>query len=77
MVLGLFTDATYGEIEVTMEPGDRVVLYTDGILEASSRSEELYGADRFKRFLEINCSSRSQRVLGCIARRIVCMVRPA
>ncbi|MGB9241912.1 MAG: SpoIIE family protein phosphatase [Candidatus Acidiferrales bacterium] len=56
MVLGLFTDATYGEIEVTLEPGDRVVLYTDGILEASSRSEELYGADRFKRFLEINCS---------------------
>jgi sigma-B regulation protein RsbU (phosphoserine phosphatase) len=56
MVLGLFADATYGEIEVTMEPGDRVVLYTDGILEASSRSEELYGSDRFKRFLEVNCS---------------------
>ena len=55
-MLGLFTDATYGEIEVTMEPGDRVVLYTDGILEASSGSEELYGADRFKRFLETNCT---------------------
>jgi phosphoserine phosphatase RsbU/P len=56
MVLGLFADATYGEIEVTMELGDRVVLYTDGILEASSRSEELYGADRFKRLLELNSS---------------------
>ena len=56
MVLGLFGDATYGEIEVTMEPGDRVVLYTDGILEASNLSEEMYGADRFKRFLELNCS---------------------
>ena len=56
MVLGLFEDATYDEIEVTMEPGDKVVLYTDGILEASNSSQELYGADRFKRFLEINSS---------------------
>ena len=56
MVLGLFGDATYDEIEVTMEPGDRVVLYTDGILEASNSSQELYGADRVKRFLEHNCS---------------------
>jgi sigma-B regulation protein RsbU (phosphoserine phosphatase) len=59
MVLGLFADATYLEIEVPMEPGDRVVLYTDGILEASNRSEEMYGGDRFKRFLEINCSRRA------------------
>lgn len=56
MVLGLFEDATYEEIEVTTEPGDKVVLYTDGILEASNSSQELYGADRFKRFLEINSS---------------------
>ena len=56
MVLGLFGDATYGAIQVTMERGDRVVLYTDGILEASNPSQELYGADRFKRFLELNCS---------------------
>jgi sigma-B regulation protein RsbU (phosphoserine phosphatase) len=40
-----------------MEPGDRVVLYTDGILEAGNLSEEMYGGDRFKRFLEINCSA--------------------
>jgi sigma-B regulation protein RsbU (phosphoserine phosphatase) len=59
MVLGLFADATYLEIEVPMEPGDRVVLYTDGILEASNLSEEMYGGDRFKRFLEINCSRRA------------------
>jgi len=56
MVLGLFPDASYGETEMAMEPGDRVVLYTDGILEASNPSEELYGADRFKRFLEVNSS---------------------
>ena len=39
-----------------MESGDRVVLYTDGILEASNLSGEMYGGDRFKRFLELNSS---------------------
>jgi serine phosphatase RsbU (regulator of sigma subunit) len=56
LVLGLFADATYLEIEVPMVPGDRVVLYTDGILEASNPSQEMYGRDRFKRFLETNSS---------------------
>ena len=56
MVLGLFPDAAYLDIEVRMESGDRVVLYTDGILEASNLSEEMYGGDRFKRFLEISSS---------------------
>jgi sigma-B regulation protein RsbU (phosphoserine phosphatase) len=57
LVLGLFADATYGEIEVTMQPGDRVVPYTDGILEAGNPSGEMYGGGRFKRFLELNCST--------------------
>jgi phosphoserine phosphatase RsbU/P len=56
LVLGLFAEATYLEIEVPMVPGDRVVLYTDGILEASNPSQEMYGRDRFKRFLEANSS---------------------
>ena len=55
-MLGLFSEATYLEIEVPMEAGDRVVLYTDGVLEASNISEEMYGRDRFQRFLEINSS---------------------
>lgn len=56
MVLGLFPHATYSEIEVAMEPGDRTVLYTDGILEAANESDEMYGVDRFRTFLETNCS---------------------
>ena len=57
LVLGLFADASYDEIEATMQFGDRVVPYTDGILEASNPSGEMYGAERFKRFLESNCST--------------------
>jgi serine phosphatase RsbU (regulator of sigma subunit) len=37
-----------------VEKGDRVVLYTDGILEAKDPSEEMFGIDRFKQFLGTN-----------------------
>jgi sigma-B regulation protein RsbU (phosphoserine phosphatase) len=54
LVLGMFEDATYETLELTLEPGDRHVLYTDGILEAANPSQELYGTDRFMRFMEAN-----------------------
>ena len=56
MVLGLLDDATYESLEIPLEPGDRHVLYTDGILEAANPAEEMYGAERFMRFLETNCT---------------------
>ena len=52
LVLGMFEDAEYTALELPLEPSDRYVLYTDGIPEAASPSGELYGTDRFLRFLE-------------------------
>lgn len=37
-----------------MEPGDKAVLYTDGILEARSPSDQEFGMDLLKGFLESN-----------------------
>src|SRR5271169_2945837 len=54
--LGLFPEASYSVAEVLMEPGDKVLLYTDGILETRSPSEQEFGVDLFKGFLESNHS---------------------
>lgn len=54
MVLGIMDDSAYEALEIPLEPGDRQVLYTDGILEAHNPAEEMYGAERFMRFLENN-----------------------
>lgn len=38
MALGMFDHATYESRQVTIAPGDTLVLYTDGITEAENRS---------------------------------------
>ncbi|HET6181281.1 MAG TPA: SpoIIE family protein phosphatase [Candidatus Sulfotelmatobacter sp.] len=54
LILGMFDDATYTALEHPLEPGDRHVLYTDGVLEAASHDAEFYGEDRLMRFMENN-----------------------
>jgi phosphoserine phosphatase RsbU/P len=54
LVLGMVEEATYEALEFPLEPGDRYVLYTDGILEAENSDHQEYGVDRFMRFMEDN-----------------------
>jgi phosphoserine phosphatase RsbU/P len=54
LVLGMIEEAAYPVLEFPLEPGDRHVLYTDGILEAANAEEEQFGAERFMRFIENN-----------------------
>jgi len=46
--LGLFADATCEEVNLRLNAGDYLALYTDGLLEARSSSGELYSFDRLK-----------------------------
>jgi sigma-B regulation protein RsbU (phosphoserine phosphatase) len=52
LLLGHFPKETYSVAQIPVEPGDRAVLYTDGILEARNPAKEEFGIDRFKRLLE-------------------------
>jgi sigma-B regulation protein RsbU (phosphoserine phosphatase) len=54
LLLGLFPEETYSVAEVPVEPGDKAVLYTDGILEARSPSDQEFGMDLLRGFLESN-----------------------
>jgi sigma-B regulation protein RsbU (phosphoserine phosphatase) len=44
--LGVLADETWNEREVTLVPGDIVLLYTDGILEGTNPQGEPFGRDR-------------------------------
>jgi serine phosphatase RsbU (regulator of sigma subunit) len=54
LVLGIVEEADYETLEYQLEPRDRHVLYTDGVIEAASSRGEQYGTDRFMRFMDLN-----------------------
>jgi serine phosphatase RsbU (regulator of sigma subunit) len=47
--VGLVPDATYEEESVQLEPGDFVIAYTDGLVEAMNANGDLYGFDDVRR----------------------------
>jgi phosphoserine phosphatase RsbU/P len=44
--LGLVPDADYDEVSMQLEPGDRLMFLSDGVVEAQSRTGELFGFER-------------------------------
>jgi len=52
IVLGMIDNAAYTALEIPLQPGDRHVLYTDGIPEAANATEEQYGIDRIMQYME-------------------------
>jgi len=48
MPLGLFPVVEYERVDVTLGPGDLVVLYTDGITEAANPAGDEFGLDRLQ-----------------------------
>ena len=52
LVLGIIEEANYEALEFLLEPGDRYVLCTDGILEAANSAQEQFGQGRLMCFIE-------------------------
>ncbi len=57
-VLGVIEGQDFGESEVRLDVGDLLVLYTDGVTEAHSPANELYGTKRFEELLAQNASEK-------------------
>jgi serine phosphatase RsbU (regulator of sigma subunit) len=68
--LGILEHADYEETCLNLAPGDKIVLYTDGIVEAMNEEGEIFG---FERLLEIvqaasvmNADSLLKNILGTV-----------
>ena len=45
--LGWFEDPGYAEVVISLDPGDRLLLFTDGFLEAKAPEGDVFGQNRF------------------------------
>jgi sigma-B regulation protein RsbU (phosphoserine phosphatase) len=64
MPLGIFCETEYTSQKLTLEKGDSLVLYSDGLTEAFNSSGEQYGAQRLSRLLEQQSTRTPQELLA-------------
>ena len=56
--------------ELTLSPGDRLFLYTDGVTEATNADNKLYGEDRLLAFMNQNSSAEAVNLLPALKANI-------
>ena len=70
-VLGVIGDAEYGQAQVTLGQGDRMVLFTDGLTEARNGDDEEFGEARLidlaVRHRECSAPALQARLAGAVA----------
>jgi sigma-B regulation protein RsbU (phosphoserine phosphatase) len=70
LFLGAFPSCVYHAVASSFEPGDRCVLYTDGILEAPNPQGEEFGNERLRDFLAANAHLPAQEFCDALLVRI-------
>jgi len=64
--LGLFDDADYDEFSFRAKPGDMFVFFSDGILDASNKAEELFGRERVGEIVAANPQASANEIVKLI-----------
>jgi serine phosphatase RsbU (regulator of sigma subunit) len=64
MVLGLFAGAPYEAETVQLQPGDHLVLFTDGVTEALNTAGEEFGNERLQALLRVNARATTPEILA-------------
>ncbi|HNX77336.1 MAG TPA: SpoIIE family protein phosphatase [Candidatus Rifleibacterium sp.] len=61
VALGSFKNSSFSQTEIVLEPGDKMVFYTDGLIESRNDAGEEVGFARFGTMLSENLCSDSQQ----------------
>jgi sigma-B regulation protein RsbU (phosphoserine phosphatase) len=64
--LGLLPVGDYAAEELTLEPGDGLLIYTDGITEATNPAGEEYGLERLSRFLSARRKDHAEDLIDAL-----------
>lgn len=65
-VLGGIETAKYTDYELTLSPGDKLFVYTDGVPEATNRDENMFGTERMLKALNTVADESPEKILHTI-----------
>ncbi len=68
--LGLFDDADYDELSFRAKAGDMFVFFSDGILDAGNKAEELFGRERVGEIVAANPNASADEVVKLIFKAV-------
>ena len=66
LMLGAMSGMPYKNHSLTMQKGDRIFVYTDGVTEAADSSNKLYGEDRLLSVLKMTLGMSSKEILSFV-----------
>ena len=70
-VLGQFEDIQFKNIRFTLQPDDRIILYTDGIVETSNLTHTLFGFERLKEFIRSHSQLPAGQFADALIRQLI------
>ena len=65
-LLGVFPEAEFGVLQATLRPGDTLVLYTDGVVEALDAREEQFGTARLAAAVRATAGAAASDALAAV-----------
>src|SRR5262249_35841439 len=71
LLLGVQEDPRAAERSLSLEPGDRLVLYTDGVTEAANHRRDMFGEERLVSTLralppDLDANAVAQRIMEAV-----------
>jgi sigma-B regulation protein RsbU (phosphoserine phosphatase) len=77
LVLGAMPDVEFPDHTVPLRPGDRLVLYTDGVTEACNPADEAYGAERLMAEVQAHGDGAAAAIVERICQSVTAFVGSA
>ena len=70
IVIGAFEEAWYTNFEFTLEKGDKMLLYTDGLTEATDAHDQLFGRERAIQALDVYKDKSPKAIIEGVKSRV-------
>jgi len=70
LLLGIMSRAPYSSVERTVYPGDRFLLYTDGLVEGANPADVFFGEERVRETLAVTSASTARECAETLLRQL-------